>query len=132
MTLIDTSALYALADRRDPNHEAARRIRDSLRRRERTVLTHSYILVEATALFGRRLGRQAVAALVAEMDSLEILWVDERLHRAALEAHLRGRLRISFVDQVSFLVMRARGIGEAFAFDRDFVDAGFRLAPDPA
>jgi predicted nucleic acid-binding protein len=29
------------------------------------------------------------------------------------------------VDQASFLVMRARGVARAFAFDRHFDDEGF-------
>ena len=41
-------------------------------------------------------------------------------------AHRRGSA-LSVVDQVSFLVMRARQVEEAFAFDRDFRLEGFRL-----
>ena len=33
----------------------------------------------------------------------------------------------SLVDGVSFEVMRERGIERAFAFDRDFVHAGFAV-----
>ncbi len=32
-----------------------------------------------------------------------------------------------FLDQVSFLVMRGRGLDAALAFDRDFEVEGFRL-----
>lgn len=39
------------------------------------------------------------------------------------------RSKISLVDRVSFEVMRARGINEAFAFDRDFAAAGFVVHP---
>ena len=35
--------------------------------------------------------------------------------------------RLSFTDCVSFAVMRALEISAAFAFDRDFERAGFRL-----
>jgi predicted nucleic acid-binding protein len=35
----------------------------------------------------------------------------------------------SFVDAVSFAVMRQRGIAEAFAFDHLFLTAGFALMP---
>jgi len=35
----------------------------------------------------------------------------------------------SFVDQVSFVVMRDAGIATAFAFDRDFHRAGFEVVP---
>jgi predicted nucleic acid-binding protein len=35
--------------------------------------------------------------------------------------------RFSFVDRVSFLIMRRRGVRVAFAFDAGFERAGFRL-----
>ena len=37
----------------------------------------------------------------------------------------------SYVDAVSFALMRQRGIAEAFAFDRHFLTAGFVLLPAP-
>jgi len=37
----------------------------------------------------------------------------------------------SYVDAVSFAVMRQRRIAEAFAFDPDFLTAGFALLPAP-
>lgn len=33
------------------------------------------------------------------------------------------------VDRVSFELMRHRGVGQAFAFDRDFRAAGFSTVP---
>ncbi len=36
---------------------------------------------------------------------------------------------LSMTDAVSFAVMEARGIREAFTFDRDFEDAGFVVSP---
>ena len=53
--------------------------------------------------------------------------MDEGLHGAAVDALRDASGTGSLVDQVSFLVMRQRGIEEAFAFDGDFVRAGFRL-----
>ena len=38
-----------------------------------------------------------------------------------------SKRRVSFVDEVSFVVMNERRIEVAFAFDRDFEDRGFRL-----
>ena len=37
------------------------------------------------------------------------------------------RRRLSFVDWVSFVLMREAGLEQAFAFDRDFAAEGFRL-----
>lgn len=59
---------------------------------------------------------------------MEVVWVDEPLHEARLDLWLERRRRsLSLVDAVSFLTMRARGLGEAFAFDPDFEQEGFAL-----
>ncbi len=38
-----------------------------------------------------------------------------------------GRRDLSLVDCVSFDSMRRQGVPDAFAFDQDFVEQGFRL-----
>jgi predicted nucleic acid-binding protein len=62
------------------------------------------------------------------MDSqdVEVVWVDEFLHRAAL-TFLRARpdKGYSLCDAVSFLLMRQRGIAEALTTDRHFEREGF-------
>ncbi len=40
-----------------------------------------------------------------------------------------ARSGVSFVDRVSFELMRRERIDAAFAFDRDFVREGFRRVP---
>ena len=91
------------------------------------MLTHSYVLVESMALLQHRLGRPAALAFAGEVGAFDVEWVGERLHTEAVE-HLATRRgsAVSLVDQVSFLVMRARGVDEAFAFDRHFRQEGFR------
>lgn len=128
MIFVDTSALYALADSADPNHEKARRILDELLNRGEILLTHSYVLVESIALVQHRLGA-APAVRLAESRGFEVAWVDAPRHDQAVHVlRARTRRRVSFVDIVSFEVMRARGIGTAFAFDEDFQREGFALA----
>lgn len=127
MIFVDTSAVVALASHRDLRHDEARRSFAELLRTGRPLLTHSYVLAESMALLHRRLGRKTAIAFAVEARAFEIEWVDQSLHDSAVEA-LRGAHRdVSLVDQVSFLVMRRRGVDSAFAFDRDFETAGFRL-----
>ncbi len=58
----------------------------------------------------------------------EIEWVDEKLHQDACRLLRRsGRRAVSFVDQVSFIIMRARGLETALAFDSHFAQEGFKL-----
>ncbi|MGI8550017.1 MAG: type II toxin-antitoxin system VapC family toxin [Dehalococcoidia bacterium] len=118
-----------MVDNDDANHEAARGILTQLLSRNEPLLTHSYVLNEAFALVQRRLGMTAVRVLQEEfVPLLEMVWVDANLHQTAMTALLAsGQRQVSLVDQVSFEVMRSRGIDTAFAFDDDFARAGFRL-----
>jgi predicted nucleic acid-binding protein len=127
---VDTSALYALLDRDDDNHVGAAEAFSSLLDRE-SALTHGYVVVESTALVQRRLGMEAVRALVDDLlPALELVFVDESLHRAAVAALLAADVRdVTFVDRVSFELMRNRGVTEALAFDDDFARQGFTLLP---
>jgi len=129
-TFVDTSAWYALLDRGDPQHDAAAQRWRTLLSAER-VLTHSYVLVETTALVQRRLGVAAVETLINELSApATVVWIDAELHQRATTALLAARQRhVSFVDWTSFEVMRSRAITSAFAFDDDFQAQGFTVVP---
>jgi predicted nucleic acid-binding protein len=130
ITFVDTSALFALLDRGDANHRKAAEVFPGLLRDDQ-LLTHNYVLVESTALVHRRLGPAAVRALLEDLvPAFEVEWVDEEVHRAGTSAFLAAvRRRASLVDRVSFEVMRRRRIEQAFAFDEDFAEQGFRTVP---
>ncbi|MGI8874947.1 MAG: type II toxin-antitoxin system VapC family toxin [Egibacteraceae bacterium] len=126
---VDTSALYALLDPSDADHGRAAGVFDD--NPATAMSTHSYVLVETTALVQRRLGMEAARGLHdALVPRLGVRWVDEALHRAAVTALLAaGRRRVSLVDWVSFAMMRTEGITTAFAFDDDFAQQGFTTVP---
>ena len=126
-TLIDTSALYVLVDEVDPRHAEAMAILGRLRTEDPDLFVHSYALSESIALLQRRFGIDAVRRLVdAYLPIIEVVWVDRDLHDRALSALLgSGQRAVSFVDQVSFVLMRDQGIRTAFAFDQDFATQGF-------
>lgn len=126
MIFLDTSLVYALADRRDEFHGIARTRFDLALRSRRPLVTHNYVLVESMALLQRRLDLQTALDFSRDAAALEIEWVGAPLHRQALAALAAGATT-SFVDQVSFAVMRRRGITEALTLDADFVAAGFDL-----
>ncbi|MBI3661133.1 PIN domain-containing protein [Candidatus Acetothermia bacterium] len=127
--LVDTSALYALLDRDEAQHEQARDAWTGLMETETPLLTHNYVLVETLALTQRRLGIEAVRALHQDLlPVLDVAWVGDDLHHTAVEALLAsGSRSISLVDRVSFALMRQRGIQTAFAFDDDFSREGFNI-----
>lgn len=128
MVFLDTSAIYALADLGDPNHGVAKARFQGLLAAGEHVFTHSYVLVESMALLQRRLGLETALKLAESARAFEIEWVDRAIHEEAVQHLARSRARpVSLVDHVSFLVMRRHGVETALAFDRDFVEHGFRL-----
>lgn len=88
-------------------------------------------MLESATLVRRRLGPAAARDLLeALLPPLQVVFVDEELHRMATVAFLAAiRRNISLVDWVSFELMRRRGIEGAFAFDRDFAAEGFETLP---
>lgn len=122
---VDTSALFALVDEDDGNHQVAAAILPTLRGEQ--LLTHAYVVVETLALVGRRLPWAATERVIdAFLPLIEIRPVDEALHRAAAVSYREaGAATVSFVDRTSFAFMRAQSIDRVFAFDDDFARNGF-------
>ncbi len=124
--LLDTSGLLCLHHRDEPFHNEARLFFDAAV----TKLTHGYVLAEFVALAqARGLPRQAALSFVmgiTDNPEIEVVWVDEDLHRSAL-AFLQARpdKNYSLCDAVSFVLMRARGITEALTTDSHFEQEGF-------
>jgi predicted nucleic acid-binding protein len=131
-TFVDTSALYALLDADDDNHApAASWLSGPGARGSDALVTHSYVLVESSALVHHRLGGRAVRDLFdALVPALDVVFVDAELHARAAAAYLAGLgRRVSFVDRVSFQLVRDSSLDQAFAFDRDFATEGIRVVP---
>ena len=127
-TLIDTSALFALLSESDSHHREATAALPALARTG-DLVTHNYVVVETTALVGGRLGRTALRALHERLlPPIPVTWVDESTHAAAISALLVSK-GPSFVDLISFELMRREQIDRAFAFDNDFADRGFEVVP---
>jgi predicted nucleic acid-binding protein len=124
--LLDTSGLLCLHHEAESFHDEALRAYNTASRR----LTHSYILAEFVALAHvRRLPRLAALTFVAALldnPDIEVVWVDEALHREAM-ALLLARLDKTYTlcDAVSFVLMRRRSLSEALTTDRHFAQEGF-------
>lgn len=128
MIFLDTSAIYALADRSDGNHDRARRQFARILEAASSIVTHNYVLIESFALLQRWLGLSSAIALHESSRAFDVVWIDEEIHREAASRWAGGRRSLSFVDHVSFVLMERRRIEVAFAFDPDFSEAGFRLS----
>jgi uncharacterized protein len=131
IVFVDTSAFVALLDEDDGRHaEAAMEFRWLAT--NGSLVTHNYIEVETVALVRKRLGIRAVQRLTDYLlPVVRTIWVDAATHSSALMVHRSGGAP-SFVDQVSFAIMRQNGLEIAFAFDGDFQTQGFSrpLVPD--
>lgn len=130
MILVDTSALLAFLDADDEHHQRAVEAFDHLVLDGRPI-SHNYIVLESAAIVHRRGGSRVVRRFMEDIvPLLELIWIEEPLHRRAARGWLAELSRgSSLVDRASFEVMRDHGIDRAFAFDRDFVRAGFNIAP---
>ena len=127
MAFVDTSAFYAILDRDDENHPAARKIWQTLLEGDEILITHNYAMVETFALVQQRLGLDAARTFQQQIvPVLTVEWITKTQYESAAAAVLAaGRRKLSLVDCVSFAIMREAGIRKAFAFDNDFVEQGF-------
>lgn len=127
---VDTSALLCLLDRREAEHAAVVAALHALDDERSGLLTTSYTLAESGALIRRRLGVDAFRKLGEFAHrALEIIWVDEDLHRRGWNQSLEsGREGPGLVDCVAFHAMSDRGVDTALAVDRHFT-ARFAVLP---
>jgi len=128
---VDSSAFYAILDMDDENHIGAKELWTRLVETDVALVTSNYVLTETLALVQHRLGIPAVRRLQEDIvPMVQVEWVDEEHHRAAVTAVLTAaRRRLSLVDCVSFAVMRDLGLRRVFAFDHHFEEQGFERIP---
>ena len=128
MIFLDTSAIYALADKADANHANAYKKFDLALKAGESFLLHNYVLLESAALLQSRLGLQSALAFLRDARAFDTEWVDLALHQEALNEFEKNERRgISLVDCMSFVVMRRRGVKKILAFDTDFQEQGFTI-----
>lgn len=128
---VDSSALLALLDADEPRHAAAAKAWRRLLDADALLISSNYVLVEAIAVAQRRFGVAGARSLLQDFAPLfELVWVDQELHSRGIAAMLAAsRRHLSLVDCVSFELMRARGLTNAFTLDRHFSEQGFTRLP---
>jgi predicted nucleic acid-binding protein len=130
---VDTSALLALASSRDQHHGKAIAIEADFRRRGWQWVGTTLVLAELHGHLIRRLDpHSARRVLDAVLTDPAFDWRDTTgdLVRGAIDRWMVrfADQRFSLTDAVTFELMRRERITHAFAFDQDFVTAGFALA----
>lgn len=124
--LIDTSGWLSAYHKDEPQHAEAVKFYDAARFR----VTHSYILAEFVPLAQvRKLPRKISLEFtrrILDDEEVELIWVDENLHRRAVELlQRREDKNYSLCDAVSFVIMNERGISEALTTDKHFEQENF-------
>ena len=124
---VDTSALMALLDRTEPEHEAVLRAWERGNEDAEGFFTTNYAALESTAVAQRRWGMTAVRALVEEfLPLVHIAWVTPEDHAAGIDAFLAANRReLSLVDCISFAVMRRFAVRRYLGLDPHFAEQGF-------
>jgi predicted nucleic acid-binding protein len=130
---VDTSALLALSHTRDQYHVRARDTARRYRARGGRFLSSTLVLGEFHShllyLRGPAAAREVLARLLAD-DTHEWLAVAVDVVRNARQRLTRlVDQRVSLTDAVSFELMSREKVTQAFAYDRHFEMAGFKILP---
>jgi predicted nucleic acid-binding protein len=134
MILVDSGAWYALSDPQERHHGHATGMFTRLTKGEfGRILTTDYVLDETYTLLRMRLGVGAVAKLrdlVKGSSSLQVVRVSDRDFDHAVDLMLAHEdKRWSLTDCTCFVLMRELEVANAFTFDHNFSEAGFRVLP---
>ncbi len=121
-TFVDTSGFYALADRADRHHLAARAA-FARRRADGDWMTTDHVVVESWLLLRARLGYDAALrfwdALAGGLATVGGLSSPDLVRARALADEWRDQ-EFSFVDCTSFAFIERLGLERALAFDAHF------------
>jgi uncharacterized protein len=126
---VDTSGLYALIERKDSHHIAARKAVAKLVRTGKALVVTDYIVAETLNLANARSGAHVairVMDLLEQSAGIRMEWVGSTRFDAT-KAFFRKHSDhgYSFTDCTSFLVMRELRLTKALTSDGHFTEAGF-------
>ncbi|MEJ2421703.1 MAG: PIN domain-containing protein [Acidobacteriota bacterium] len=128
---VDTSAWYALANKKAARHKEVKR---AIAEWEGRLCTTDYIFDELVTLIRYRVGYAPaveVGEVLQDSGTCLLVRVEDQDIRDAWDQFVRERdQRNSFTDCTSFAVMRRLGLTTAAALDDDFVRAGFVVVPE--
>jgi len=132
---VDTSAWYALQITDDANHRQAKEIFPVLLKGYGNLITSNHIVGETYTLL--RISRgyneaKRYLEILRQSPRLEVHFADSDAEREAFSLLDQYQEHpFSFVDGLSFAIMKREGIRDAFAFDLHFRIVGFnRLGID--
>jgi uncharacterized protein len=119
---VDTSALFALVNRSDTDHERAKRCLSSLSNDNTTLVISNFILSETYTLILYKIGRTPALNVVnglCETCELERVSEEDEEHAWRILNDFDDKT-FSYVDATTFAVMTRLGLSRAFSFDEHF------------
>jgi predicted nucleic acid-binding protein len=130
---VDSGAWIAISDHRDKFHETASAFYRDLLHERRFLVTTNLVIAEAYIIIRRAGG------LGPALRFLRSLRAGPRLQKVYSDSNLEEQAEtilakyddqdFSYVDAVSFALMKEQGMEEAFAFDDHFIMAGYQILP---
>jgi predicted nucleic acid-binding protein len=133
---VDTTALVAIEDKDDANHQEAVGFREKIGRSEtpfRVLYTSNYIIDETLTLLRAHCGHSVAVGFRNALEAsklVRVFWITEALERDAWSIFERQMDKdYSFTDCTSFALMEHEAIRDAFAFDHHFTQYGFSIVP---
>ena len=137
MYFVDTSFFFALASKKDPDHERVREVFEEFdaKRLPELWLTTNHVVFETIRLARRSLHHAAAVEMGERLYDESLA----RIHRATADEEYEAFEYLkkyndkdySPVDCLSFVIMEAYGIHEALTVDSDFTH-GFIARPGPS
>lgn len=130
---VDSGAWIAILVPDDRHHLEAQTSLASLIRRRLPLITTNHVVGETYSWLMRSAGHAVAWRFKNDIDGserLEVVTTDQKLERQAWEILRKfDDQAFSFIDAVSFALMRQRRLRRAFAFDQHFATAGFDRIP---
>ena len=126
---MDTSALVALFDRKDANHQQAKAVLERIKTDRTRMLISDYIFDESITTVLSAAGHQIavkVGDFILSSSIIELVWLDAPVTLKAWDYFKKHSDKMfSFTDCTSFLLMKELRVEKYFSFDSDFRRAGF-------
>jgi predicted nucleic acid-binding protein len=133
LIFVDTGAFLGKYLPEDQHHVQAESIWRRIEHEKEGFCTSNFVLDELTTLLGRRSSHAFAAKKIRsiyESELIDIFRPDEtEEHEALIFFEKYHDQDVSFTDCVSFVLMKRRGIHQAFSFDRHFDLPGFIRIP---
>ena len=116
--IVDTSALYALADRRDPSHDICK---GAIAAEEEAIIVPEQILCEIAYLTNARLGAAAERSFLRSLSDSD--WAIEPTNRTDLARaldllELYASADIGFADAATVAIAERLGVRRIYTLDR--------------